>query len=560
MSPPGAAAGLDVITVELVKNGLNAIAQEMQVTLERSAYSQGIREVGDASSSLFDQHGQLVAQAVSIPVQLAGSSVAVKEVLRRFAAAEMREGDVFGLNHAFYGGSHPPDIILVKPYYCEGDLVGFGCSYAHHSDVGGMSPGSTPPLSTEIYQEGLLIPPMRFVEAGSLNETLFSILRENIRSPDTMMGDMRAQLASLACGEERFSETLGRFGKETVLLSIEDLIERTRVGCSRLISAIPDGVYEFEDVLDDDGFDLDRPIPIRVAITVIGDHMTLDFAGTSPQVRGSLNSPVANSLSASYAAVKIFLDPHDEIPNNEGCYAPVDIVLPPGSLLNPNIPASVSSRPETQARLSNVIMGALAQAVPERAVAQDHGQVAVYRMSGTNPATGRHFMKSEPLPGGWGGRETSDGPDVVDFPVANLSNTPIEALESDFPMRIERYELRTGSAGAGRHRGGLGLRREISPLVPVTLSVRAERHKFPPKGIFGGGSALTGAFIIKRADGTVEHRLCKEAGITMEPGDTLVVLTPGGGGYGPPQERAPEDVERDLRQGKLDLIDEDVRS
>ena len=315
-----------------------------------------------------------------------------------------------------------------------------------------------------------------------------------------------------------------------------------------MINDIPDGDYEYEDVLDDDGFD-DTPIPIRVKITVAGEMLTVDFAGTSKQVRGSLNCPFANSLSAVYAALKIYLDPHDEIPNNEGCYAAISVILPQGSLLNPNFPGSVSSRPETQVRISNVIMGWLA--LPDRAVAQDHGQVAIYRMSGTDPKTGKFFYKSEPLPGGWGGRNGSDGPDVVDFPVANLNNTPIEAMEMQFPLRVERYELRADSGGEGRYRGGLGLRRDIRALNSLDLSVRAERHRFSPRGIFGGGDAKTGAFILTRTDGQTTKLPCKAAGIKMESGDILTVLTPGGGGYGPQDMRDPALVQKDIREGKI---------
>ncbi len=548
--PQAAARPVDVVTVELVKNALNGIAQEMQTTLERTAHSQAIREVGDASSSLFDPSGRLIAQAVSLPVQLAGSSVAVKEVLKWMPPDRMQPGDVFILNHAYYGGSHPPDFILVMPYYREGRLSGFGCSYAHQTDVGGMLPGSTPPLSTEIFQEGLLIPPMHLMTAGEMNQTLMAIIKANSRKPDSVVGDVRAQLASLSTGAVRYDETLTRFGEETVHQAVSELIERTRVGFRRLIAEIPDGIYDYEDVLDDDGFD-DTPIPIRVAITVQGETLTVDFTGTSRQVRGSLNCPVANSLSAIYAALKIFLDPRDEIPNNEGCYDAVEIILPQGSLLNPNPPGSVSSRPETQARISNVIMGALGEALPDRAVAQDHGQVAIYRMSGTDPATGKFFYKSEPLPGGWGGRNGSDGPDVVDFPVANLNNTPIEAMEMQFPLRVERYELRADSGGEGRFRGGLGLRRDIRALSPLDLSVRAERHRFSPRGIFGGGEARPGEFVLTRTDGRVEKLPCKAAGITMEAGDVLTVLTPGGGGYGDPASRDPALAERDLREGKV---------
>ena len=546
---------VDVVTVELVKNALNGIAQEMQTTLELTAHSQAIREVGDASSALFDPAGQIIAQALSLPVQLAGSSVAVKEIIKWFPPATMKDGDIYILNHAYYGGSHPPDIILVMPYFRDGRLVGYGCSYAHHVDVGGMLPGSTPPLSTELFQEGMLIPPMKLRDAGEMNATLLAILQANSRRPDTVMGDLRAQMAALSTGAVRFNETMTRFGEQVIVDAVAELIERTRIGFRRLIHDIPDGTYEYNDVLDDDGYDLVNAIPVCCKITVAGDELTVDFTGTAKQVRGSLNCPLANSLSAVYAALKIYLDPHDEIANNEGCYDAITIILPEGSLVNPKSPGSVSSRPETQARISNVIMGALGLALPDRAVAQDHGQVAIYRVSGNDPKTGKFFYKSEPLPGGWGGRNGSDGPDVVDFPVANLNNTPIEAMEMQFPLRVERYELRKDSGGDGKYRGGLGLHRDIRALSSMNLSVRAERHRFSPRGIFGGEDAMMGAFLLTRTDGSVEKLPCKAAGIELHAGDILTVLTPGGGGYGNPEDRAPELIERDLREGKMSKRD-----
>jgi N-methylhydantoinase B len=541
---------VDVITIELVKNALNSAALEMQATIERTAYSQGIREVGDVSSSLFDREGRLIAQAVAQPVQLAGAAVALRHILAAYPADSMHEGDAFILNDPFQGGSHAPDLIIVMPFYLEGALLGFGCSYAHHTDVGGMSPGSSAPMATEIYQEGLLIPPLRLIEDDVWNPTLVAMISTNSRLPHLVMGDLRAQVASLRIGKDRLLEIIDRFGLATINTATEELLRRTSEGFRRAIQEIPDGVYTYEDFLDDDGVDIGVPIPIRVAITIAGDSIKVDFTGTAKQVKGSLNCPNANSVSAIYATLKLVIDPHDLVHNNEGVYEVIEIVLPEGSLLNPLSPAAVSSRPETQARIGNVIMGAMAQALPEGAVAQDSGQVAVYRISGTHPRTGKRFYRNEVVVGGWGGQSYRNGPDAADFPSSNMSNGPVEALEMDFPVRVERYELRADSAGDGQYRGGLGLIREVRALTDMDLSVRAERHVLPPRGIFGGQDGQVGAWFLERADGEVEHLRCKQGDIEFRTGDLLRILTPGGGGYGDPADRDPGDIDRDILQEK----------
>lgn len=544
---------LDVITVELVKNALHVAALDMQATVERTAYSQSLREVGDVSSSIFDPRGRLVAQALALPLQLAGASVAIKEVFRVFPIDKMQPGDVFILNDPFHGGSHAPDLILTMPYFVQEELSGFGCCYAHHQDVGGMSPGSLPPLSTEIYQEGILIPPLHLMNAGTFNETLISMLMANTRLGDTLMGDLRAQLAALRVGQTNLEAIIKRFGRTTVLPAMDSLLTRSREAFLKEIETIPNGVYEFEDFLDDDGFTLGVPIPIRVKITVKGDRMAVDFTGTSPQIRGSLNCPFASSLSAVYASLKVIVDSCDLIPNNDGVYSAFEITIPKGSVLNPTPPASVSSRPETQMRISNVIMGALGKAQPERVMAQDCGSVAVSIFSGTKPNTGKPFVKVEPIAGGWGARHESDGPSALDVIISNLSNTPVEAMEMDFPLMVDRYELAPDSGGAGRYRGGLGVRREVRALVPIELAVRAERQALAPQGFFGGLPGTSGRWILTRASGTVETLRCRQAGIQMQPNDVLTTLTPGGGGYGPPAERDPALIADDLLNGEISV-------
>jgi N-methylhydantoinase B len=419
----------------------------------------------------------------------------------------------------------------------------------HHQDVGGRTPGSVPTDATELYQEGVIIPPTQLFRAGVLDENLFALLRRNVRIPEVFTGDLMAQVAAGRLGGVRLGELLSRYGAEVVLGYIGELFARAETLTRRQIELIPDGTYTFTDYLDNDGIELDRPVKIAVAVTVRGSSMVFDFTGTSPQVRGPFNSVPASTLSAVYYAVRAISDP--TIPNNGGCFRALEAVLPPGSLVNPRPPAPVSCRTATIKRLADTILGALVKALPGRIPAANSGTLLVMAFGGTDPGTGRPFVASELAAGGMGARPRKDGIDVVETDVSNCMNIPAEALELNFPLRVRRAGLWADSAGAGKFRGGLGLAKVFeATTTEVTVSHRGERFRTAPWGLYGGQPARGGRALVVRSDGGREEVASKQM-LTLRPGDQLWEYVAGGAGYGDPLERDPQLVLADVRDGKV---------
>jgi N-methylhydantoinase B len=461
----------------------------------------------------------------------------------------MAEGDAFLLNDPYDGGTHLPDITLAVPVVAEGRVVALACTMCHHQDVGGRTPGSVPTDATELYQEGVIIPPTRLFRAGALDENLFALLRRNVRLPEVFTGDLMAQVAAGRLGGVRLGELFRRHGTEAVLGYIDELFRRAETLTRRQIEAIPDGTYAFSDFLDNDGIDLDRPVEIRVAVTVRGSSMTFDFTGTSAQVRGPFNAVPASTLSAVYYAVRAIADP--SIPNNGGCFRAVDAVLPEGSVVNPRPPAPVSCRTATIKRIADTILGALVTALPDRVPAASSGTLLVMAFGGTDPATGRPFVASELAAGGMGARPRKDGIDVIETDVTNCMNIPVEALELNFPLRVRRAGLWADSAGAGTFRGGLGLEKVFeATTTDVTVSHRSERYASAPWGLHGGRPARRGRAFVLRADGRREELPSKRM-VVLHPGDQLWEYVPGGAGHGDPLERDPDRVLADVRDGKV---------
>jgi N-methylhydantoinase B len=435
------------------------------------------------------------------------------------------------------------------PVFAGGRAVALACTMCHHQDVGGRTPGSVPTDATELYQEGVIIPPTRLYRGGVLDENLFALLRRNVRIPDVFTGDLMAQVAAGRLGGIRLNELFARYGTDTVLGYVDELLERAEVLTRRGIEAIPDGTYRFADWLDNDGIDLGRPVRIEVAVTVRGSAMTFDFTGTSPQVRGPFNAVPASTLSAVYYAVRAISDP--TVPNNGGCFRAVDVVLPPGSLVNPRSPAPVSCRTATIKRIADTILGALARALPERLPAASSGTLLVMAFGGADPGTGRPFVASELAAGGMGARPAKDGIDVVETDVTNCMNIPVEALEMNFPLRIARTGLWTDSAGAGICRGGLGLEKVFeATTTDVTVAHRSERFHAPPWGLHGGRPARRGRAFVVRRDGTREELPSKQM-LVLHPGDQLWEYVTGGAGWGDPLERDPDRVLADVLDGKI---------
>nr|ARR75631.1 5-oxoprolinase [uncultured bacterium] len=447
------------------------------------------------------------------------------------------------------GGTHLPDITVAVPVVADGRTVALSCTMCHHQDVGGRTPGSVPTDATELYQEGVIIPPTQLFRAGVLDENLLALLCRNVRIPEGFTGDLMAQVAAGRLGGLRLGELFTRYGTDVVLGYIDELFTRAEILTRRQIEAIPDGTYTFTDYLDNDGIDLDQPVKLAVAVTVRGSSLIFDFTGTSAQVRGPFNSVPASTLSAVYYAVRAISDP--TIPNNGGCFRALEAILPSGSLVNPRPPAPVSCRTATIKRIADTILGALVKALPDRMPAANSGTLLVMAFGGADPETGRLFVASELAAGGMGARPQKDGIDCIETDVSNCMNIPVEALEMNFPLRIRRTGLWTDSTGAGKFRGGLGLEKVFeATTTAVTVSHRGERFSTAPWGLFGGQPARYGQAFVVRKNGNREAVASKQM-LTLQPGDQLWEYIAGGAGYGDPLERDPELVLADVRDRKV---------
>jgi N-methylhydantoinase B len=545
----GGAMAIDMITLEVLRNKFDVIADEMEIALLRSSYSPIVKEGMDASSALFNTKGETISQAASIPIHLGCLVPAVQRILTAFPPETMDAGDVYIMNDPYDGGSHLPDIIIVVPILHEGSTVALSATMTHNQDVGGKSPGSVPTDATELFQEGIVIPPLKFYEQGRPNATLHALLRKNVRIPDILMGDLHGQVAAGNVGRARFLELVGEYGADTVAQAIIELMDRAETMTREKIREIPDGDYTFSDYLDNDGIDLDKLIRIQATVRVRGDAVHIDFTGTSPQVKGPLNSVPSASIAGAYYLMRCITDP--TIPNNSGCYRPISFTLPEGSLVNPRHPAAVNARTATILRIADTLHGALAQALPGKLPAAPSGQILIMAFGGIDPETGRSYVTSELGAGGVGGRPGKDGIDVMDMGPSNCMNIPVEAFEMGHPLRILRYAIKNGSGGPGRHRGGLGAEKVFEAVRgEITVSLRGERYFTQPWGLHGGEPAAPAQAWVERRDGTVETILSKRV-FTLVPGERLHVHTPGGGGYGDPLERNPALVLEDVQDSRV---------
>ncbi len=527
---------LDAVTLEVLRNQLEGIAAEMGQVLIRGAYSPNIKERQDCSTALFDADGRLVAQAEHIPVHLGAMPEAVDAVLARDPAP----GDVFVLNDPFAGGTHLPDVTLVSPIERDGRIVAYAVSRAHHADVGGMTPGSMPAGAGEIYQEGLRIPPVRLVEAGEEREAVLDLFLANVRNPAERRADLRAQLAANERADRRLGEVAKEHGLERLERAFDAVIEYSHERMTAEIESIPDGVYGAEDALEGDGI-TEEEITVEATVTVEGGAFTIDFDGTAPQVDGNLNAPLSVATSAVYFVARCVTDPG--IPPNAGCYRPITVEAPAGCLLNPEPPAAVvGGNVETSQRVTDVTFAALAEAAPDRVPAAGQGTMNNLTIGSRDGS----FTYYETIGGGSGGRAHCDGMDGVQVGMTNTLNTPIEALEAEYPLSVERYALRPETGGEGRHRGGLGLERRIRIETAATVSLLTERRRRAPQGIEGGAPGATGENLID--GGTVGAKTTVE----VPEGTTVTVRTPGGGGHGDPADRDPEAIEEDLADGKVE--------
>jgi N-methylhydantoinase B len=529
----------DPIQLEIFKHLFASVAEEMGAALRRSSYSPNIKERLDFSCALFDPQGRMIAQAAHIPVHLGAMPLSVQACLQHL---ELEPGDVAILNDPFHGGTHLPDITMVTPVFAEGgkrpDLAGFVASRAHHADVGGAIAGSMA-LATELYQEGLILPPLKWVRAGQHVPEVLELIRANVRTPVEREGDLKAQLAANEIGRQRLQRMLQRYGGEQMAQATDGLLAYSERMTRQLLAALPAGSYRFSDQMDDDGVD-PQPARIEVEIQINPGRARVDFAGTSPQRAGGINAVYAITLSAVYYVFRALIGL--DIPSNSGCLAPIEVLAPEGSLVNARFPAAVAAgNVETSQRIVDVLLGALAQACPDRIPAASQGTMNNLTIGGWDPKRGLPFTYYETLGGGAGAAPAHGGASAIHSHMTNTLNTPIEALEFAYPLRVRRYAIRRGSGGGGRHRGGDGLVRELELLAPATVSLLTDRRRFPPYGLEGGEPGAPGRNTLlpaTTADGGVpsrpaaEHELPGKTTLTALPGDVIRIETPGGGGFG----------------------------
>ena len=542
---------LDPVTLEIMANGLRSVADETFAALMKSAYSTNIKERRDHSTAIMDPAGRLIVQAdASLPIHLASMGGLMECLLARFEG-DIRDGDLFVANDPHVaGGTHLPDINMAMPVFFDGEPVAFMCNIAHHADVGGAVPGSMAGGLTEIYQEGLRIPVVRLFREGVLQQDLLDLILLNVRVPAERRGDYFAQIASCRLGRSRLTEILGQYGIAAVRDGFGQIVTRTAARMRAAVAGLPDGVYRFEDAMDDDGMGA-TDIPIRLTITVDGGDIHFDFSGSAKQVTGNINV-TRNATQASVCyALKALLDP--DAPNNQGVLDLPRLTVEKGSLLDAAFPAPVAARANTCQRIIDVILGALAPARPEAAVGAANGANTTAVFSGNDPRTGADYVYLETLGGGFGGRAARDGKDGVQVHITNTSNLPVEAIEMEYPLRVLSYGLIANSGGPGRQRGGMGLERVVVPVGHAcTFNGAGERFARQPWGIFGGGPGATGEFRHVTADGKTARLPNKPIGVTIAPEEAVIVRTPGAGGYGDPAERSADDLEDDLTSGKFD--------
>ena len=545
---------VDAVTLELLRNYFQGTVDEMAHVVERTAYTTFVKETADFTTGLLTPGGEFFAYPKDIGV---ASFAGISYARTIEAVSPVEDGDIIITNDPYTTDAavtHLPDIHVLKPIFADGRLVAFSYAFIHCSDVGGMVPASITPRATEIFQEGLRLPPKKIYRAGVLNEDLVDIILANCRIPEQNWGDLKALFAGLTTGERRFQRIVARFGLDVVEKTIEDLIDYTERKVRALIARMPRGRYEFSDYIEDD-VATEIPIRLKVAVTIGDGVIELDFTGTDAQVSSALNIPTAGRVHPfmTFALTNYFASADPNLPMNAGLLRPIRVVLPPGSVVNPHFPAACGVRYATVLRVYDTVLGALSQCLPDRIPAAGAGQGCMVALSLPDLATGRRNVTVvEPMIGGGGGRPTQHGINGCDASLGFLRTTPVESLESEAPIVFRRFDLVPGSAGAGRQRGGFGVRLDFQVFQPegVVTARGMERLRFQPWGVLGGHPGLSGQVLLN-PDTTAERALTKIDVLALDPGDVLSVRTPGGGGYGDPLERPPGEVAADVAAGLL---------
>jgi len=544
----------DPATFEIVKNSLYKIAEEMRVVLAKTAYSPLLKSAGDYSCGVFDAAGAMVAQGPDLPIHLGSMPDAVRAVVAAFAP-DVHDGDVFIHNDPYFGGSHLPDVNVVRPAFHAGQLLGYACLRAHWPDVGSATPGSYGAV-TQIFGEGLRMPPLRLISRGALNADLERLILANVRTPDERKGDLGAQLAATLRATERLAALAARYGAAELVGYMGEVLDYSERLMRAALLDLPDGEGSFEDFCDGDGIPDDAAgndarFRIRLAVKKSGDRLIADFAGTDPQVKGPMNAPLSVTASGIFCGLKTAIDPSNLIPPNSGCWRTIEVRAPKGSVVNAEFPSPVVyANHEMSHRVADMVMGALVHFMPDQVMACSQGTSAILTLGGVDPRDGRHYVSYETPKGGFGARPTKDGINGIASGISNTMNTPVEVLEMAFPVRVERYEINPDSGGAGRYRGGCGARRVWRMLAKAdaTGALCMERMTSPPFGLRGGQAGAAAVVTLTTPDGATRHLPSKGA-FAVPAGSVIDMITPGSGGFGPPPERDPRAIGRDLLDG-----------
>jgi N-methylhydantoinase B len=549
---PSALRGIDPARFEVVKNALLSAAEEMKIVLAKTAYSPLLKVAGDYSCGIFNAVGEMVAQGPDLPIHLGSMPDAVRSVAAAFP--DVAEGDVFIHNDPYRGGSHLPDVNVVMPAYHEGRLLGFGCVRAHWPDIGSATPGSYGAVR-EIYGEGLRLPPVRLYRNGAPDPNVEAVILANVRTPSERLGDLRAQVAANRRAAQRMAGLARKYGTDELLRIMDAVLDYSEAMMRQALLALPDGEASHSDIVDGDGVleageTEDATFQVRITLRKRGDGIAADFAGSDMQVAGPMNAPLSVTASGVYAALKMIADPKSLIPPNSGCWRPVRVTAPPGSVVNAQEPAPVVyANHEMSHRVAEMTFAAMHRIAPDRVMAGSQGTSGIVTFGGTDHRTGERFVSYESTKGGFGARPVKDGINAVSAVISNMLNTPIEVLEMSFPLRVEEYSLIPDSGGAGTWRGGLGVRRSWRILErDVQGATCFERLVTPPFGLAGGLEGSRARLYLDLPDGTRRSMPGKGA-YTAPAGALVTVEAPGAGGFGPPSGRDREALRSDLLDG-----------
>jgi N-methylhydantoinase B len=550
-SRTGRRARRDPVVTEIVRNGVIAVTEEMKTNLMRTAYNMIIYEALDFTVGLFTPEGETVSIGIGLPMFIRGMAETVKAKIRHFGYDGIKPGDIYVTNDAYTTGSHLNHVTLTLPIFHRRELVGFACCMAHWIDIGGQLGG----MSTDIFAEGLQIPILKYQDRGRVNDDLVAVIRQNVRMPGRATGDLRAQVTAVKTGERRFRELIGRYGRREVTAAITAIMDRSEAAARARTRSIPDGIYEAESYMDDDGITVGKPVPIKVRVTVAGDEMTIDLTEVSRQVRGFYNSGITTGHACAQVAYKCLTSPTD-YPINDGSFRSLKVIVPPGRVVSATRPAPMRYWMTFPMTIVDTVFKALAPAIPDRVIAGHHADLVIAQFHGINPRNSEFFIGNfGPQGGGWGAKRREDGVSAtVCINDGDTHNGPNEQIEAKFPIVVERYALIPDSGGAGRHRGGLGLERVVRARADITLNTQSERAHCRPWGLAGGLEATGNAVALRTGDAwKTDFPNAKVLVAQIKTGDAFRLRSGGGGGYGSPLERPLDDVASDVRQGYVSI-------